>query len=214
MKLIAFNGSPRGTSSNSARIISWITNEASDTALYLRKQALFESYLKESEQGDAFLFVFPLYVDSMPGITKAFFEEMERNKTIFKDKPVYFIIHSGFPEMVQCRSLSRYTAYFSKKVMEMDYKGTVIIGGSEAMQMAPDQAFGRLQANLKLVKKAILMGEALPEDLNLRINRKERMNWLQRALFTITPGFLKHFYWHHRARQHKGKINLRARPYG
>ncbi|MEA1911499.1 MAG: NAD(P)H-dependent oxidoreductase [Spirochaetota bacterium] len=84
------------------------------------------------------LFVFPLYVDSMPGITKAFFELMENYKEYFSGKPVYFIIHSGFPEMIHSKALSRYLSYFSGKIMNMNYKGTVIIGWSEALQLAPD----------------------------------------------------------------------------
>ncbi|MGH4124779.1 MAG: hypothetical protein ACREV6_17800 [Clostridium sp.] len=45
------------------------------------------------------LVIFPLYIDSMPGITKDFFEHMERNKGFLTGKPISFIIHSGFPEV-------------------------------------------------------------------------------------------------------------------
>jgi hypothetical protein len=71
---------------------------------------------------------------------------MENHKEKFSGKPVYFVIHSGFPEMIQSQTLSRYLKYFSRGIMNMEYKGTVIIAGSEALQMAPDGAFRRLQS--------------------------------------------------------------------
>lgn len=213
MKLIVFNGSPRGKKSNSTRMLSWISEEATGNICYLNKSSLFQSYIEEARKADTVLFIFPLYVDSMPGITKAFFEVMEQNKDAFSGKPVYFVIHSGFPEMIQSKVLSRYTAYFAQKVMEMKYKGTVIIGGSEAMQMAPDNAFRRIQSNLQQMGKAMAEGRSISEDMNIRINKRERMPRIQRVLFTLAPGALKNFYWNQRAKQHGVKNQLLAQPY-
>nr|WP_246433928.1 NAD(P)H-dependent oxidoreductase [Spirochaeta isovalerica] len=195
-------------------MIPWILKEAADDICYLNKSSLYDTYLRKAKTADSFLFVFPLYVDSMPGITKAYFEAMEQHKTDFAGKPVYFVIHSGFPEMVQSKALSHYNAYFATEIMGMDYKGTVIIGGSESMQMAPDQAFRKLQINLKLVGQAIKEYKNLPEDINIRINKRERLSGFRRFLFRITPGPLKNFYWHYRAGQHGEKIDLKGRPYG
>lgn len=211
MKLTIFNGSPRGESSNSTRMIPWIIGESSGNICYLNKLTHHESYIETAESADTILFVFPLYVDSMPGITKSFFELMESRKEFFYRKPVYFVIHSGFPEMIQSRTLSRYLAYFSLKVMNMDYMGTVIIGGSEAMQLAPDGAFRKLQSKLKIVGTAVNNREKIPENINLSINKRERLTALQRFIFKINP--LKNFYWNYRAKKHGAKINLRDQPY-
>ena len=213
MKLTVFNGSPRGKESNSTRMIPWITGDASQEILYLNRSSLYDSYLEKARETDAFLFVFPLYVDSMPGITKAFFELMEKNKSLFTGKPVYFVVHSGFPEMIQSRLLSRYNEYFAGKVMGMKYRGTVIIAGSESMQMAPDQAFRRIQGLLREAGNAMEEGRSLPEDLNMRINKRERLTGLQRFFYTLAPGPLKNFYWNYRAKKSGGKIDLKARPY-
>jgi len=211
MKLTIFNGSPRGIKSNSSRMVPWITNTPVEEICYLNKFSLHESYIENAKSADALLFIFPLYVDSMPGITKSFFELMENHKAILSGKPVYFVIHSGFPEMIQSRSLSRYVRYFATKIMNMDYKGTVIVGGSESMQMAPDGAFRKLQSNLKIVGKAIENKEMVPENINILINKRDRLTAIQRFIFSINP--LKNFYWNYRAKQHGIKINLTDQPY-
>lgn len=211
MKLTIFNGSPRGKNSNSSRMIPWIIDESLEDICYLNKLSLHESYMESAKSADALLFVFPLYVDSMPGITKSFFELMETHKEIFYEKPVYYIIHSGFPEMIQSKTLSRYLNYFSLKVMNMDYRGTVIIAGSEAMQMAPDGAFRKLQSKLKIVGNAISNREIIPDNINILINKRDRLTAFQQFLFNINP--LKNFYWNYRAKQHGVKINLLDQPY-
>ena len=211
MKLTVFNGSPRGKNSNSTRMIPWITDIPVDEICYLNKLSSHEDYIEIAKSADVLLFIFPLYVDSMPGITKAFFELMKNHKDIFSGKPVYYIIHSGFPEMIQSKALSRYTKYFSEKIMNMDYKGTVIIGGSEAMQMAPDGAFRRLQSHLKIVWNAINNGETIPDNINIRINKRDRLTAIHRFFFNINP--LKNFYWNYSARPHGVKLNLADQPY-
>ncbi len=211
MKLTIINGSPRGKSSNSTRMIPWIVDESPENICYLNKLSLHESYIVSAKSADAILFVFPLYVDSMPGITKSFFELMETHKEIFYEKPVYYIIHSGFPEMIQSKALSRYLSYFSLKVMNMDYMGTVIIGGSEAMQIAPDAAFRKLQSKLQIVGNVINNIELIPENINILINKRDRLTAFRRFLFKISP--LKNFYWNYRVKQHGVKINLLDQPY-
>lgn len=211
MKLTIFNGSPRGRSSNSDKLISWVIDKPSEDVCYLNKLSLHKGYLEKASSAEALLFVFPLYVDSMPGITKSFFELMEINRELFSNKPVYYIIHSGFPEMIQSQTLNRYLSYFSEKVIGMDYKGTVIFAGSEAMQVAPDGAFRKLQSHLKLVGNAVQSGKSIPENINIKINKRDRLTSFQLFLFKINP--IKNFYWNYRAKQHGIKINLLDQPY-
>lgn len=214
MKLSVINGSPRGESSNSTKIINWIVRDLKVAEAgkieYLANIKKQPEILERCMSSDSLLFCFPLYVDSMPAQQKYFFELMEENKNVFKGKSISFIIHSGFPEMIQSISLKEYLELFAE-LMGMKCLGVAIIGGSEALQLAPENMFSRQIIELRDVIECIDEDRIFPEDLNLRINKRLKLTGLQRLLFTISP--LKNFYWHYRASKHKHKVNLRARPY-
>jgi NAD(P)H-dependent FMN reductase len=215
MKLSIINGSPRSNSSNSKKILNWITSGLSSAEVgdmeYVSKIKKQDEIIERCKDSDSLLFCFPLYVDSMPGQQKLFFEKMEEYKDDFKGKSISFIIHSGFPEMVQSESLREYLEYFATDIMQMKLLGVVIIGGSEALQMAPDNMFSRQIKELQSVITSIEAQDTFPEDINIKINRRARLTGLQRFVYTINP--FKHFYWNYRASKHEHKVNLKARPY-
>ncbi len=109
MKLVVVNGSPRGRKSNSDKIIEWPLSYMKANENFEYKKVYVTDLNERSQQMDALksaeyiLVIFPLYTDSMPGITKEFFEHMEKNKDFLAGKPISFIIHSGFPEASQSR---------------------------------------------------------------------------------------------------------------
>jgi NAD(P)H-dependent FMN reductase len=215
MKLAIVNGSPRGESSNSQRMTAWLNElnpQENLEPLLLQRVNKHRDYIEHLRGCDSLLFIFPLYVDSMPGLVKQFFEMMEEAKWAFKDKRVCFLIHSGFPEMIQSRSLQRYLKYFSTRIMEMNYLGTLIMGGSESMQMAPDQMYRRQKPIIQRLLDYLEQGKTLPEGINLQMNRREKMSGIQRWVFTINP--FKNFYWNYRAKQHDHPVNIKAQPYG
>jgi hypothetical protein len=137
MSLLIFNGSPRGENSNSNPIISWfVEGFESPSTMYLKKVKQHESFIEKARSFDQLLFVFPLYVDGMPGQVKAFFEQMSQHKEIFKDKEVSFIIHSGFSEAIHSKNLEKYLTRFAA-IMEMKNYGIFIIPGSEGFRIMP-----------------------------------------------------------------------------
>lgn len=217
MKLAVINGSPRGDKSNSKRMSGWILdNEGTQNNIdyktyFLNKINRHQDYIDEMDVYDGYLFVFPLYVDSLPGITKAFFDKMTDNKALFEGKPVYFIIHSGFPEMVQSLSLKRYTKYFASKLMGMDYKGTLIMAGSEALQSAPDGFFGKKVSVFNGLEKSIANNEPFNEELSYKISGFYKMNTFQRTVFTLNP--LKDFYWNYVLKKNDAKKDVKNAPY-
>lgn len=217
MKLAVINGSPRGEKSNSNRMTQWIfqqedtNNQIDYNTFFLYKTTKHVEYMEDLSSYDSFLFVFPLYVDSMPAITKAFFDLMAENKGIFEGKPVHFIIHSGFPEMVQSLSLKRYITYFSSKLMNMDYKGTLIMAGSEALQSAPDGYFGKKLSIFRTLYKTLLNAQNFNESLSYQLSSYYQLNMFQKILFTINP--LKDFYWNYVLKKNNAKKKVNDAPY-
>lgn len=178
MKLIVINGSPRGAKSNSARIVqTWLFPQdsgASYEMLYAKDIVKDESILPASG-ADAYLIIFPLYVDSVPGIVKGVFEIMERRKAEFLGKKVWYVIHSGFPEPRQSRLAERYMRYFTS-FMEMRYMGAAVMGSSEGLQGAPDKMYGKKPELFGRLGQDIREGQPFNEETVLRIAGKETLS--------------------------------------
>jgi len=139
MSLIVFNGSPRGSSSNSSVIVNWFLtgyDEKDVEILYLRKYQQHSSYVEKMNQSDTILMVFPLYVDGMPGLVKHFFEIMSSSTIDFSHKRIVYIIHSGFSNRIHCQPLKQYLMNFSE-ALGMDVHGVIIIPGSEGFRLMP-----------------------------------------------------------------------------
>ena len=85
---------------------------------------------------DQVLFVFPLYVDGMPGQVKHFYETLYPFKDILKGKQITFIIHSGFSDGIQSKTLEKHCNRFAK-IMNMNNHGVIIIPGSEGFRLMP-----------------------------------------------------------------------------
>lgn len=139
MSLVILNGSPRGTKSNSSVIAGWFLEgyrEEGVPILNLNKIKHHEEYAELVHQYDRVMFVFPLYVDGMPGIVKNFFEVLAPFKEQMRGKKVTYIIHSGFSKAIQCNSLERYLNRYST-IMGFTNHGIVVIPGSEGFRLMP-----------------------------------------------------------------------------
>lgn len=161
MKLTIYNGSPRGDASNSGKIADFLCDSINGNATVskhnISKPANHDSAIAET--ADAYFVVFPLYADAMPYAVKVFFEKMHENKSLFKDKPMYYFIHSGFPEAKQSRLLERYLKYFTK-IVGAKYMGTAIMGNSEMVRHMPENSKRRMKIheNMKMFANDITSG--------------------------------------------------------
>lgn len=142
MKLVIFNGSPRAGKSNSKFFIdsfkkgySSSSNNECDS-FYLYHTNKFDEYVGHFSEADTIIFVFPLYTDAMPGMVKLFFESLENQKV--SGKKIGFIVHSGFPESSQSNCIKKYLKRFVE-IINCNYIGTVVKGGSESLQFVPDK---------------------------------------------------------------------------
>lgn len=162
MKLTIYNGSPRGSKSNSNTLAD-ILCKGFDSSTIISRHNIHKSDNHSdaiTDNGDAYFIVFPLYADAMPYAVKLFFEKMDENKALFKDKPMYYFIHSGFPEAKQSRLLERYLKYFTK-IIGAQYMGTAIMGNSEMTRYMSEKSKRRakIQENMKLFAKDIVEGK-------------------------------------------------------
>jgi len=198
MRLVVVNGSPRGRKSNSDKIIQWPLSEmkANEDFVY---EKVYATDLKERakqmevlKSADYILVIFPLYTDSMPGITKDFFEHMEKSKDFLAGKPISFIIHSGFPEACQSRNIERYTEYFSK-LLGMKYMGSIIMGGSEALTAAPESMFGKKIKAFKSIGRSISKCKEFEAADKIIISKPETLPKFQ--VFLMKYFNFSNFFW-------------------
>ena len=148
MRLTIYNGSPRGKASNS-EVISKLIEDNLHSDIVVTKHYI-KDVRKHSEiikyTSDAYFAVFPLYADITPYAVKAFFERMEESKETYKDKPIWFFIHSGFPEAKHSRLLERYLKYFCK-LIGANCMGVCIMGSSEVLRGLTNESKRMIKIN-------------------------------------------------------------------
>lgn len=216
MKLTIVNGSPRGRKSNSDKILQWLLADIKDTSGFSYEKVYAvdikerESQIETLKGSDSIVVIFPLYTDCMPGITKDFFENMENNKELLKGKVITFIVHSGFPEAIQSRAVERYNEYFSK-LMEMNYMGTIIMGGSEALSAAPDSMFKKKIESFKAIGKCIIQNKPLTAKDKALIGKPELVSGVM--LFLMKRLSVNDFFWNSQLKKNNAFDKRFEKPY-
>jgi len=137
MGLLICNGSPRGKESNSSVIASWFIAKE-DSMIFLNNRSRHKDYIDLIRESKKLVFIYPLYVDAMPGFVKSFYETIENSMGNLQGKEIAFIIHSGFNESVHLEILKRYHELLAKK-LSFTLAGTIIIPGSEGFRLMPPQ---------------------------------------------------------------------------
>lgn len=211
MKLALVNGSPRGKKSNSDKILKWITPDVQTEKVYAIKYKQHEEAIERIASCDYFIFIFPLYTDSVPGVFKKFLEAFSENKQLFEKKPILFIIHSGFTEAIHSRAIEKYIEYFAKTIMNMNYQGCIVMGGSEALQTAPEEFFSKRIKEFSILQENVLNLEPLNKGAIKKIARIETFNkpkqWVMKILH------LSNFYWDAQLKKNGAFKNRWDTPY-
>lgn len=216
MSLAVFNGSPRGNTSNSTLITSWFLEGYKDKAIttfYLNKIKSHDVAVKGFLDHDHLLFIFPLYVDGMPGQVKHFIELLEPFKNQIKNKHVTFIIHSGFSEAIQNRALETYLKRFAH-IMHLQNHGVIIIPGSEGFRvMPPKMTQKKHMALARLAHQRSTNIDFNPNDLSL-LRGRETMSTLFIMFFRLFALFgLTNLYWNRNLKKNNAFKERFAAPY-
>lgn len=194
MSCLIVNGSPRGRKSNSNVMASWIKTEE-DECIHLAQNKFYDTYDETIKKHQQIIFIYPLYVDAMPGIVKSFFEYLENHQTIITGKDILFIIHCGFAEAIHLRILERYHIIL-KDILSLNSVMTIITPGSEGVRIMPEAMTKkrrmRIQNIVSLFREHI---EINAKNFN-QLAGKETMSKLKICLFKILNVLgLMNIYW-------------------
>ncbi len=214
MSLMVFNGSPRGKESNSTVITNWFTKNLQEANIvYLNKIKRFDDYIEASKAYDKILFVFPLYVDGMPGQVKAFFEKMYEYKDAFESKDVTYIIHSGFSESIHSKNLKKYLIRFST-LMNVNNHGVIIIPGSEGFRIMPENMTKKKAALTASLGSMFMSASPYNQSMVQKLEGIEKLNHLQTQLFKVACKLgLLNFYWNKELKKNNAYGNRFDQPY-
>ena len=101
MKIGIINGSPRGKKSNSEILIKYLCSlleEHQINKYYLFSSKIHSEIKSEIHNADVLIFVFPLYIDSIPSSLLDILLKFEEEKIINSKTKIYCIVNNGFFE--------------------------------------------------------------------------------------------------------------------
>ena len=179
MSLVIFNGSPRGTGSNSKLMAdSFLKGFAAESSeeskvFYLIKKKDLELHKEEFKNAEKVIFIFPLYTDAMPGMVKEFFEEAEEYNS--ENKKLGFIVHSGFPEAIHSECLAEYLKRFAE-IIKAEYTGTVIAGGSEALKFTDEKMQNKKLAPFYALGSGYASNSKFDSEITENLSKIRRFN--------------------------------------
>jgi 6-phosphogluconate dehydrogenase len=197
MRLLVFNGSPRGKGSNTKVFLEHFLNgfmEAHGNTheiVYLNHVKNQDEFVKLFRQANHVLLAFPLYTDAMPAVVKTFIESLQPLCGLDKNKTIGFIVQSGFGEAIHSRYVERYLQKLAAR-LDCCYTGTIVRGGGEGIKdMPPIMTKGVLKSFQEL---GSIFGETGIFDKRImrRLAKRDRFSPLAKLLLTILAaiGFL------------------------
>ena len=198
MKLSIINGSPRGASGNTEKLlehfIKGFTETAGnsvDTFFAIKHRPDFAKLKDVFLDAEILMIAFPLYVDAMPGSVKEFIESLEGLKGKRPDLRIMFMIQNGFPETYQNRFVERYCEKLAKR-LGCIYEGSICKGGCEGLDVQPPalvhkvfsgfykvgKSFGEKgQLDPEILKKLAHPEHLTPENMELIVPMVNNFLW-------------------------------------
>ena len=220
MKRLALNGSPRGTKSNSRKIIGWMVEGMAEAGVEAPPILDLARTRELVQQRDAFLeadevvLAFPLYTDSTPGIVKNFLDSLaDAPADRLRGKRLALVVHSGFPEAAHSQPVVRYIERVCAR-LGMVHCGTAIRGGSEGLRLMPDPMTRKTHALFTTLGRSLAAQGRFDPEAVVVLGRVVHLGWLQRLAMTLLkPTGLPDMYWIVMLRQHGAWKRRFDQPY-
>lgn len=219
-KIILYNGSPRGMKGNSLILINQLIEGMKRTGLpadafeirHLVDQKHHETWVEDFENHSRHLFVFPLYVHSMPGIVMKFLEKLTP-LTEKESVQMSFFVQSGFMEGYQSAYLLPYLPQLSKRLGAV-YGGTVIKGGIEGIQIRPEPSLKSLFEKVNALGMSYIQKGCFDPVLAKSFGKPYKLSAGFKILFKCVEWTgLTNFYWNMQLKKNGAMDKCFDRPY-
>jgi hypothetical protein len=216
MKLLALNASPRGASSNSAKIIDWMLGAGPDAVerVDLAPKKDFKAVAEAIARADRILVAFPLYTDSVPGIFKALIEELGAlPRERLKGKEAAFVVHSGFSEAIHSEGSALYMERLCGR-LGWRFLGAAIKGGSEGFRLMPDKMTEKTRRLFASLGADFLAGRPFDAAVLEKLAGRRRFGLMGRlAMRAMAFTGLGNMYWNWMLKKHGAWERRFDRPY-
>jgi multimeric flavodoxin WrbA len=202
-RLTFFNGSPRGRKGNTPLMLEQIAagfGKSTETYHLVRMKETAQMAQAFAE-AECVLLGFPLYTDSMPGVTKHFIEALEPFAGRPGNPPLGFLVQSGFPEGLHSRYVERYLEKLAAR-LGSPYLGTIVKGNGEGTRVMPPEMTRALFANLQALGAGLANHGRFDPAVLQAIAKPERFPAILGPVFRV---FLRlpiaHFYFDNMLKQ-------------
>jgi hypothetical protein len=216
VKLTVFNGSPRGSSSNTGLLLGHFLSgfetgpDNCHEIFHLHTENGRRAAVAAFGTAETVLLAFPLYTDAMPGVVKEVIEALAVYKGREGNPTLLFLVQSGFPEGSHTRPI---TAYLEKVARRLGctYLGTIRRGGVEGVRSQP--GFFNRKLFKRLTELGVEFGNTgmLNAGMMASLAGPERLSLL--GLFAVRK-FSEGMYWNPWLRRNKSFSQRFNRPFG
>ncbi|MFC2129459.1 NAD(P)H-dependent oxidoreductase [Bacteroidota bacterium] len=219
MKLIIYNGSPRGLKSNTKLLmdefIKGIYNEGryEVEVYYLAAKSQRLQGVEAYPTADKVILAFPLYTDSMPGLVKEFIEKLSVYEESDSNPDMGYVVQSGFPEPAHSRHVERYLERLTER-LGAKYLGTAVKGGVEGIRIMPGWMTRKLRKNFYLLGEKFNALGALDRKIIKKLTPREQLTRRSLFLFKIMRNTnFGNFYWNSQLKENNAFEQRFASPY-
>ncbi|MBN1485593.1 MAG: NAD(P)H-dependent oxidoreductase [Chloroflexia bacterium] len=223
MRLTVFNGSPRGRQGDTQMLLeTWLDGYMDQRGnvyeiLYLQQRERMAQFQQAFAQTEYALLAFPLSMESMPGLVKAFIETLLPLRGWKENPALGFIVHFGLPEALHARPLEKYLRKLSAH-LGCRYLGTVIRGGIQELDRLPKQALHQQLRPFRQLGASFGQSGQLDPDLLQQLAHPERLPSYRllayRLIQSLWPRNRRtHSYWDPLLRENGAFADRFERPY-